>query len=421
MYSQKLFIRYIITKKRMNEKGLISFFEKYLDKPMIFRNKTVLQSNYAPSQILHRNEQISFLANVFAPALRCEKPSNIFIYGKTGTGKTLTVKYIMDHLKIVASQKGVSVKVIYLNCKLKKVADTEYRLIAQLLKDYGKSVPATGLPTDEVYNCFFAVLDSKKHILLLVLDEIDQLVGRAGNELLYNLTRINSELKNTQIALIGIANDLKFTESLDPRVKSSLSEEEIDFHPYNAAQIQDILQYRAQLAFGPGVLEEGLLEKCAAFAAREHGDARRALELLRVSGEIAERHNESKVLILHLDQAEEKIERDRILDVVSTQPKQCQLVLFSILRACSGKKGVFTGELYSLYEHYCVQAGFRPLTQRRVSDIIAELDMLGIINAQIVSKGRYGRTREISICLNDTLVLKMRGILSGELGLLWNS
>lgn len=399
---------------------MVDFFEKYLEKKPIFKDKTILQSNYSPNQISHRDDQIHQLANMMAPALRMEKPSNVFVYGKTGTGKTLTVKYTTQQLTEIARQKKLPLKVIYLNCKLKKLADTEYRLVAQLLREYGKNIPPTGLPTDEVYHVFYKTIDREKHILLLILDEIDQLVGKAGDELLYNLTRINSELKNTQITLIGISNDLVFTDTLDPRVKSSLSEEDLVFPPYNAEQIQNILQQRAQLAFSPGVIEEGVLEKCAAFAAREHGDARRALELLRVSGELAERQNETKVAISHLDQAEEKIERDRILDLVATQPKQYQVTLFSILSACGEKQGVFTGEIYSLYERCCSQTGLRPLTQRRVSDIIAELDMLGIINAKVISKGRYGRTREISIGTNDGITQKIRGILNEELGLSWS-
>lgn len=417
MGSPNLFILLPLVKKVM-EKGLGGFFENYLSRKQIFKNKAILQSNYQPEQISHRDEQIEQLANILAPALRGEKPSNVFIYGKTGTGKTLTAKYTTAQMISVAKSRQLPIKVIYLNCKLKKLADTEYRLVAQLLKEYGKEVPATGLPTDEVYDVFYRTLDKEKHNLILILDEIDQLIGKAGDELLYNLTRSNSELKNAQITLVGISNDLMFTEQLDPRVKSSLSEEELIFPPYNAEQICSILQQRSSKAFNENSLEGGLIEKCAGFAAREHGDARRALELLRVAGEIAERENQEVVKIEHLDKAEDKIERDRILDIVATQPRQFQVALFSILQACKDRQpGVFTGEIYLLYERLCAQTGLRPLTQRRISDVIAELDMLGIINAKVVSKGRYGRTREISLSINDSLIERMRQILTEELGL----
>ena len=254
-------------------------------------------------------------------------------------------------------------------------------------------------------------------MIILILDEIDQLVHKIGDGILYNLTRMNSELKNSEISLIGVSNDLIFVDNLDPRVKSSLSEEELIFPPYNAVQLQDILRERVQLAFRKGVIESGVIEKCAAYAAREHGDARRALELLRVAGEIAERKNRLKVAMVHLDEAEEKIERDRVVDIVKSQPKQGQVVLYSIFNLNKSEKSLFTGDAYEIYKDKCSSCGLKPLTQRRVSDIIAELDMLGIINARVISKGRYGRTREISLAIPNSSVEELKGALEASLGL----
>ena len=208
-----------------------------------------------------------------------------------------------------------------------------------------------------------------------------------------------------------------FTDNLDPRIRSSLSEEELVFPPYNAIQLQDILRQRAQLAFKKESVEEGVIEKCAAYAAREHGDARRALELLRVAGELAERNGENRIRIAHLDEAEEKIERDRILDVVRTQPKQFQIALYSILKVCDKDGKIFTGDVYDYYRRICNKINLKPLTQRRLSDIIAEFDMLGIINARVISKGRYGRTREITVAVHPSTFPKIEEILQEGLGL----
>jgi len=392
-------------------------FENYLKKESIFADRTYLLSSYLPPEVLYREEQLQEVANILAPALRREKPSNLFIYGKTGTGKTLSIKHILHSLSAIAEKNKIPLQGIYINCKLKKVADTEYRLVAQLIKEYGREIPATGLPTDEVYNIFYTLLEQRHHILLLVLDEIDQLTKKIGDEVLYNLTRINSELKNSQLCLIGISNNLVFAEHLDPRVKSSLSEEELIFPPYNALQIQDILRRRAQKAFHHQAVQPGVIEKCAAYVAREHGDARRGIDLLRVAGELAERSGSTQVEITHLDEAEKKIESDKILIITTSQPKQFQFVLYSILLFSPQKKDFFTGEIYDVYKNICRRCKSNILTQRRVSDILAELDMLGIINAKIISKGRYGRTREISLPLEEKLVVKLKEILEKSLQL----
>lgn len=394
-----------------------TFFENFLKKNSFFVDKSALLSSYEPDEVIFREEQIQEVANILAPCLRLEKPSNLFIYGKTGSGKTLSVKYVLRSMNEIALTNKIPLKSIYINCKLKRVADTEYRLIAQLIKEFGQEIPSTGLPTDEVYNIFYDLLDRQKQIILLVLDEIDQLTKKIGDEMLYNLTRINSELKKAQICLIGISNNLVFSENLDPRVKSSLSEEEMLFPPYNALQIQDILRKRSTLAFKSGSVEQGLIEKCSAYAAREHGDVRRAIDLLRVAGEIAERSGSLKVSIIHLDEAEKKIESDKIIYAVVDQPKQFQCVLYAILLISHQKKHFFTGEVYEIYKNICSKCKFNLLTQRRISDILAELDMLGIINAKIISKGRYGRTREVSLAIEETIILKLKEILEKSLNI----
>lgn len=390
---------------------LHKIFTQFLKSDPIFTNPAALTISYTPGTIPHRERHMADLGRILAPALRGARPSNVFIYGKPGTGKTVTVRLVTGELEAASTANGHAIKVVYTNCKMKRSADTEYRLLAGLAHEFGRSVPFTGLPTNQIYRVLFEQIDSKPQVIILIIDEIDALVAKTGDEILYNLSRINQELRQAKLAVIGITNNLGFIEGLDPRVKSSLSEEELVFPPYNALQLQDILRQRAELAFAPGKLADGVIEKCAALAAQEHGDARKALDLLRVAGELAERGAEPIVRVAHVDIAQEKIDQDRVLEVVKAQPRQSQAVLWAIMKSTT-QKAAETGDVFDTYARICAEHGLKPLTTRRVSDLIAELDVFGIITTRVVSKGRYGRTRIISINLSEPTLKKLKDLLA---------
>ncbi len=390
-----------------------NIFSEYLNKPSLFKNKDVLSVSFIPEKIPHRDNEIKQIVNVLSPVLKGHATSNIFIYGKTGTGKTICMKFVLDELKKVI-QDDNKIKSIYINCKMKKVADTEYRLLAYLLRSFGENVPDTGLPTDVLYRKFFKLLDNEKQNIIIVLDEIDALVKKIGDEFLYNLTRVDSELKKGKLTIVGISNDLSFTDNIDSRVKSSLGEEELIFPPYNALELRDILLERSKEGFVEGCIDESVINKCSALAAQEHGDARRALDLLRVAGEIAERTNSKKITERHVDLAEEKIDLDRVTEIVKNQPRQSQAVLFSIIKTNNEK--IMTGDVFDNYREICKNNGLKILTQRRVSDLIAELDMLGIVTTKVISKGRYGRTREISLAIENKVLDRVKKILKENFG-----
>lgn len=416
-----------------NNSKIDEIFNSFM-KNNLFKDKYVLQTSYTPETISHRNEQMEQIASILAPALRGERTSNLFVYGKTGSGKTLSVQNVRNELLKRNNNEDNKLVIQYINCKLKKVSDTEYRIFSELIKKLGGSVATTGLPTDQVYNKFLELIDDEKKLVILIFDEIDHAVDKISDNFLYNLTRLNSELSKSQISIVGISNNLTFLDDLDPRVRSSLSEEELVFPPYNALQLQEILKKRAELAFKEGVLEEGVIAKCAAFAAREHGDARRALDLLRIAGEIAERNDQTKITLNDIDSANEKIEKDKILDIVRTEPKQFQLTLLAIMQLIEKNSKnnrnikdkidyreklieIFTGDVYNNYQILCEKTKTEVLTQRRVSDILKEFDMMGIINSRVISKGRQGRTRSITLSIPPLLLDKVKKILYESLNL----
>ncbi|MDH4123438.1 MAG: ORC1-type DNA replication protein [Thermoplasmata archaeon] len=374
-----------------------SVFQPFMRSQSIFkRDREVLRPSYIPDELPHRGEQINHLASILVTAMNGQRPSNVLIFGKTGTGKTATIKYIGNEIRHAQGTYS-RVDYIYMNCE---IVDTQYGVLQnignQFIDDFNERIPFTGWSTERVYNILREKIDRTDRVIVIVLDEIDKFVYKSGDDALYHLTRINDDLANAKVSVIGISNDLKFTEFLDPRVRSALGEEKMVFPPYNAEQLKDILNQRAILAFEKEILDEGVVPLCAALAAQEHGDARRALDLLRVAAEIAERSQEVRVTESHVNKAKNKIELDCVTEAMRTLPTQSKLILLGIfVNETQGNAKLTTGDVYDTYKDLCKITGMAVLTQRRITDLISELDMLGLIHARVKSFGRAGRTKEI--------------------------
>ena len=324
------------------------------------------------------------------------------MYGVTGAGKTAVTKYVCNQLEEKGAEKNRSVRSIMVNCRQ---IDTQYRVLSHLGNSLREEheideIPFTGWPTDRVFQNLSSEWTRKGESSFSYWMKLTILVRKAGDDLLYNLTNINSFLKDSRACVIGISNDLKFTEFLDPRVRSRLGQQDLLFAPYDAEQLKDILRKRASVAIAPDVVSEGVIALCSAFAAQEHGDARCALDLLRVSTEKAEQLGDKIVEQHHVRMAQHQIEADQIEPVIAALPTQQKLVLASVLiNERNGLKNIQTGQLYDVYDQACSYLNIPSLTQRRISGIIANLDMLGLITARTISRGRYGRSKEINSCI----------------------
>ncbi|NWF94888.1 MAG: ORC1-type DNA replication protein [Candidatus Thorarchaeota archaeon] len=395
------------------EKPLDKLFDKFIQGQGIFRNRNALRPTFVPDTLPYRDEQMSRIASILGPALRGAPPSNILCYGKTGTGKTVVARYVLNMLVEKAQESGIKPPITaYVNCR---IVGTNYRVLKRLCDQIdatmpdGSEVPFTGLPTDEIRDLLKSKLDEESNILTIVLDEVDSLLKRdvsQGNDILYGLTRMNGELESSRVSIIGISNDLKFKEMLDPRVLSSLGEEEVIFPPYNAVELRGILEQRVKMAFtDEAVSDEGVINLVGALAAQEHGDARRALDLLRTAGELAERRGDDKVTQDHVREAQKVLERDSVSEAIKTLPMQSKAVLLAVYALASrGQKDIFTGECFNVYSEIAHALSIDTLTQRRVSDLISELDMLGLINTTVISKGRYGRTKKIRLAVSKSQI-----------------
>jgi len=384
--------------------SLDDIFERALTGKTLFTNRNALRNEFIPSQIHFRDDQIKGVAQILSPILSGHKPSSLLIYGKTGTGKTVVTRYVVNRLTEKGNSVETNVKTAYVNSR---IASTEYRILSELAANLEITLPFTGLSLSEAFNRITTRIKESSLKTILVLDEVDFLVKSSGDNLLYEFTRANETFTNEAfITLIGISNDLKFKESLDPRVLSSLNEEEIVFPPYSVDEIKAILQERIQVAFVPGKVSDAAVNLCAGMAAAEHGDARRAVDLLRVAGELAERQGAETVEDAHVREASKSIERDRILEAIQSLPIHGKLVLFVVSYL---KEAENTGHVYAKYIDVSKQLGLEPLTQRRVSSLLSELNLLGLISAPVVSKGRMGRSKKIKLEIpQQTIITSLR-------------
>ena len=371
----------------------------------IIKNRDILHYTYVPKIILHRDSEQEQVTQSLIPILKQSRPSNLLVYGKPGTGKTLVVKKVISKIQERVEQSKFPIKLVYSNSKEET---TLYGLLVSLGRQLGldeKELPTTGLAISEVFKRLLHKIDEGKLNAIFVIDEIDylaQLVAKTGKDILYQLTRANERLKQGSLTLVGISNDLTFKERLDPRVISSLGEEEVVFTNYNVEQIKKILEERINEAFVENSVEESALNLCAALAGGEHGDARRAIDLLRVAGEIAERQQSDKVTTKNVEQARQKIEENKEETSLVAFPLHEKLIILAIMKA----KGSSTGEIYSSYKNLCKVVGRDELSNRRITQMLSEIELSGIITGRLIHQGIHGRTKKYKLEISSKMVKK---------------
>ena len=355
--------------------------------PDIYKNREALSHRFVPEELPHREEQMRELASYLKHALRNSTPPNLLVLGHTGTGKTVTVKKVLQELTKIANSR---VDIIYVIA-----SGTPFQTLNEIASELNPEVNFKGLSFKEAWNKFRRMLN-KDRITIIVLDEVDKMLTY-GSELLYFLSR------EERICIISISNKINVMDMItDKRVISSFNPIKIVFPKYNVSQLEDILRLRAEMAFYEGVLEDDVIPLCAAFAMEREGDARYALDLLMYSGDEAVRRMNHKVTVEHVKIARRKLEEDFIRQSIQNLSLAQKLLLLAVLR----KEGDSPREIYTLCNEYLEKITGDRLTHRRLSSLLGDLELYGFI---IYVKKGMGRGKGVSwrVYLNDTIDRKL--------------
>ncbi|KAA9396501.1 AAA family ATPase [Haloarcula sp. CBA1130] len=361
-------------------------------KQNIFRNKDALGESYKPETIKERDEEIAEYMDALQPVIDGWEPNNIFLYGNTGVGKTAVTYYLLDQLQDdVAEYDDVDLSILSLNCK---TLNSSYQVAVELvneLRPSGGEISSTGYPQQTVFKKLYRELEAIGGTVLIVLDEIDSIGER--DELLYELprARANGNLEETKVGVIGISNDFKFRDQLDPRVQDTLCERELQFPPYDAPELKNILQSRADVAITEDSVDQGVIQLCAALAARDSGSARQALDLLRLAGEIAENQEAEVINEDHVDDARSQLEQERVEEGMRELTTHGRLALLAVIsKAAKEETPCRTREIYEEYTTLCESSETESLGQRSLHNHLSDLRMLGILSAHENRSGSRG-------------------------------
>jgi cell division control protein 6 len=383
----------------------------------IFANKELLEISHLPEEgrIVGRDDEISELANAVNPAIFGQSPTNVLIYGKTGTGKSLCAKYVSRRLVSTADEEGVEAAFAYVDCAQDTTETQAVQTIADRLNRPDTTdvyVPEKGISTATYYKRLWSILDTEYDVALIILDEIDKL---DNDDILMQLSRAGEagKLTDCKVGVMGISNKIKYKDRMDERVKSSLCEREFVFPPYDAGQLNDIMTARSD-AFHDGVLHEAVIPKAAALAAREHGDARKAIDILRYAGEIAQSNGAETVREEFVVQARERAETDRFRELIRGSTPHSRFVLQALTMlslnedspSADTDEGFRTTKIFDLYERICEQEGYDPLSLRRVRDLLKEHAFLDVVEQTRNSGGSAEGSYTEHTLLEDPEVVK---------------
>jgi len=388
-----------LIKDKTSNKGKAMTFASVLKNP-IYQKRDVLYALVPPSGFLHRTQQKNELIMELAPILMGSAVTGVFVYGNPGTGKTGLILDLMGELEKEAKNNKVTLKTAYVNCSENR---TETIILLEVLNQLNskKEYPKMGWNRAKVLKEFTDLLNETGEQVLIVLDEVDYVLKESGDDILYRLSRINKDLKSKVSSLV-ISNDIRVSDYVKPRTQSAFGRVKVIFEPYSAEELHDILKDRVKFAFKSGAVGESILSKISEIESQRDGDARKAMELLDACAKIAIAKKRNKITLDLVDEADSNLERDHMLNLITSITQQQKIVYLSILK--NQKKIMGGTDVYRLYMETCESYNLKPLSERRVRSFVVNLKDLGLIESEVGwLSDLKKKTRKIEVTLDSAL------------------
>ncbi len=333
-------------------------------------NENVLLPEYVPDSLPGRRNEIEDIAYTFRLALNGRKADNLLVHGPPGTGKTAVVKHIIK--EIGDTHK---LKIVYINCWH---TGTRYNILNEILRKLGYLMARKGLSIEEMTERIVNIAKNNGFSIIVVLDEMDRLIASGHGDVLYDLSRMN-ETFGINLSVIGIVNDFELITTLDPRIRSSYINRDIEFKPYDVPTLKRILLERAKIAFAN--YDDEAIGLCAAYAYKRGGDARVAINLLLQAGRIAERKGKRILDVESVEEANKGFMGSKI-DKAEVELSEIEKKIVEILKE---KGEVKSGELYKMFD----------VSDRTIRNYLKRLEENGIIETYMVAS--KGKTRVIRL------------------------
>ena len=372
----------------------------------VFKDQRTLSFDYVPQKLVHREAQMKKLAMLYKSVVESNLSQNAVLTGSVGTGKTAAAKRFCMDLKDFAEKQQKAVDWVLVNCRQRT---SESSAVLHIVNHFQPNFPDRGFSITEMLRILRKDLEKRKVHLVIVLDEADMLLKKAGSDIIYKLTRFGEEkVEGKELVSLILISQKNVFDMLDASSTSTFKRTNVvEFGKYSLEELRDIVKSRTMLALNDGAIEDDSINLIAEVSS-EWGDARFAIEILEKAGMLADEESAGKISVEHVRGAKAEAYSSITESKLAGLDKHQRLALLAIARTSRGKAYITTGEAESAYKVACEEYGEKARAHTAFWGLMKDLDMLGVVSAKKSGPGISGKTTVITLLDIPAKVLEQR-------------